>query len=359
MAQAQLDDVENCDENLIGTGPFQFVEWVRNDHLTVAKNENYWRQDENGEQLPYLDEIVFRPIPEAAQRSNALQAGEITAMHENGGERIAQLRPLAEAGTITLVESFDYTEVNYVLLNASQPPFDNVIARQAAAYAIDYDRLNQLRNAGIPPVANGPFAPGNVGNLDDTGYPSYDPERARELVQQYEQETGRTFEFTGTTTSDTGVVQTAQVVQQMLEEVGIESQLRQVDQATLINIAIGGDYQALAWRNHPGGDPDEQYVWWHSGLPTNFGRIDDPEIDRLLDEGRTTADPAARRQIYEDLSRRFGEQAWNIWQWWPVWTIGTAPNVHGVYGPPLPDGSEPFPGLALGHNVAGMWVEQD
>ncbi len=356
MGQAQLDDVENCDENMIGTGPFQLEEWVRNDHLSAVRNENYWQQDPDGTPLPYLDEIEFRPILEATQRQNGIQAGEITMTHESGGERIAQYRPLAEAGTINLVESVERAEVSYMLLNSAAPPFDNILARQAVAYAIDYERLNSLRNQDIFPLANGPFSPGNVGYLEDTGYPTFDPDRARSLVEEYEAATGQPLTFTGSSTSDPGTVQTAQVVQQMLADVGIETSLRSTDQATLINEAIGGQYQAHVWRNHPGGDPDTQYVWWHTGLPTNFGRINDPEVDRLLDEGRGTGDEAARQQIYEDLNRRFAEQVWNVWLWWPVWAIASAADVNGVYGPALPDGSDPEETLAGGHPTLGLWI---
>jgi peptide/nickel transport system substrate-binding protein len=356
MAQSQLDDQQTCDDKMVGTGPFKLEEWVRNDHLTAVRNEDYWREDADGTQLPYLDEIEFRPIIEAAQRQNAIQAGEISLTHESGGERIAQYRSLADAGTINLVESSEQAEVSYLLLNASKPPFDNILARQAVAYAIDYERLNSLRNQDIFPVANGPFAPGTVGHLDDTGFPTFDQAKARDLVAQYEAQTGQPLTFVGSSTSDPGTIQTAQVVQQMLADVGIETTVRSTDQATLINEALGGEYQASIWRNHPGGDPDTQYIWWHTGEPTNFGRIDDPEIDRLLDEGRTTPDPAARQQIYEDINRRFAEQAWNVWVWWPVWAIASVPEVHGVYGPPLPDGSDPPETLADGHPTVGLWV---
>ena len=88
----------------------------------------------------------------------------------------------------------------------------------------------------------------------------------------------------------------------------------------------------------------------------NFGRFVDPEINRLLDEGRTTADEAQRKTIYEDLNQRFAEQLWNIWASYTIWSIASQPNVHGVLGPALPDGSGPFPGLATGHPVSGMWV---
>jgi peptide/nickel transport system substrate-binding protein len=89
----------------------------------------------------------------------------------------------------------------------------------------------------------------------------------------------------------------------------------------------------------------------------NFNRFSDPEIDRLLGQGRTTADPVERTQIYEDLNRRLGEQAWNLWLYYTPWTVATAPDVHGVPGEG-PSSADPFPGLAAGHLVSYMWVEQ-
>jgi peptide/nickel transport system substrate-binding protein len=131
-----------------------------------------------------------------------------------------------------------------------------------------------------------------------------------------------------------------------------------VDQSTQIDSAISGDFEAIGWRNHPGGDPDEQYVWWKSAPnPINFGRFKDPEIDKLLDEGRTTPDEAQREQIYDDLNRRFGEQVHNIWLWYTPWTVATAPDVHGTLGEG-PTSADPFPGLAVGNPTAYMWVEQ-
>ena len=128
-----------------------------------------------------------------------------------------------------------------------------------------------------------------------------------------------------------------------------------VDQSTQIDTALSGDYTALGWRNHPGGDPDGQYNWWKSGSPVNFGRFEDPEIDRLLDEGRTTAE--GRDEIYEDLNRQFAAEVHNVWLWYTPWIVGMAPEVHGVPGEG-PTGGEGFPGLASGHPVTYMWVEQ-
>jgi peptide/nickel transport system substrate-binding protein len=355
MAQAQLDDTQSCAENLIGTGPFMDPEWVPNQSFTAVKNPDYWATDAAGEQLPYLDEIEFRPIIEVDQRQNALESGEINAMHTSDAQTIDDLRGLAESGDINIYESSDFGEVSYIMLNESKPPFDNILARQALAYAVDFEETNAILNAGIVTQATGPFAPGNVGNLDDTGFPTFDLEQAQSLVEQYEEETGEQLAFTYSTVAGQATVQQAQLLAEQAEAAGIDVEITTVDQSTLIDTALQGDFEAVGWRNHPGGDPDQQYNWWKTGSPVNFGRFSDPEIDSLLDEGRTTFE--GREQIYEDLNRRFAEQVHNIWLWYTPWTIAMASDVHGVPGEG-PTAAEPFPGLATGHPVAYMWVEQ-
>lgn len=355
MAQAQLDDTRTCAENLIGTGPFRFVEWVPNQHLRAERFEDYWATDAAGEQLPYADEIEFRPIVEVDQRLNALQSGEINAMHTSDPQTIDELRDLDEAGEVNAFESSEFGEVSYVMLNSSKPPFDNIKARRALAHALDFEEFNAILGAGILEQASGPFAPGNIGHLEDTGFPTYDPEEAERLVQEYEEETGRPLSFTYTTTQAQATLAQAQLLKEQAEEVGMEVEIIGVDQSTQIDSALQGDFEAIGWRNHPGGDPDGQYNWWKSGSPVNFGRFNDPEIDELLDRGRTTVE--GREEIYEQLNERFAEQVWNIWIYYTPWTVATAPDVHGVPGEG-PSAPEPFPGLATGHPVMYMWVEQ-
>jgi peptide/nickel transport system substrate-binding protein len=357
MAQAQLDDERTCASNLIGTGPFMNPDWVQNQSFTAEKNPDYWATDAAGEPLPYLDEIEFRPIVEVEQRRNALESGEINAMHTSDAATIDDLRGLVEAGEINAYESDDFGEVNYIMLSETKPPFDNIIARQALARAVDFEEVNAILNAGIVTQATGPFAPGNIGNLDDTEFPTYDLEEAQRLVQEYEDETGQPLEFTYTTTNGQATVEQAQLLQEQAEEAGMTVEIVTEDQSTLIDRAIEGNFQAQGWRNHPGGDPDLQYNWWKTDSPVNFGKFEDPEIDRLLDEGRTTADTDERQQIYEDLNRRFAEQVHNVWLWYTPWTVATAPEIHGVPGEG-PTSAEPFPGLATGHPVTYMWVEQ-
>jgi peptide/nickel transport system substrate-binding protein len=356
MAPEQLDNPDSCNSEMIGTGPFKLKDWNRNQSLTAVANPDYWYEAPDGEPYPYLAEIEYRPITEGAQRLNALQAGDIQAMHTSGAKEIQTLRDDVEAGTANLLESNKFGEVSYIMLNAEKPALQDINVRKALQLGIDRQLLNETISNNLPVLAEGPYAPGNLGHLETTDWPEVNVEEAKTLVDAYEAANGE-ITLTLNSTPDPEVIRTAELVKSMAADIGIELNLKSVDQATLINLAIGGEFDINLWRNHPGGDPDTQYVWWKSDSVVNFGNINSPEIDRLLDAGRSETDPAAREQIYEDLNQAFTDEAWNIWMWYTPWAVGLATDVHNVLGPDLPDGSKPFPGLATGHSVMGMWTE--
>ena len=109
MAQKQLDDGADCAKDLIGTGPFMLKEWVVNDHFTAVKNPNYWKKDKDGVQLPYLDQITFKPVPDGQQRLNGLQSGQFQVINTATALDVEQIRALAKQGTITNNESDKFT----------------------------------------------------------------------------------------------------------------------------------------------------------------------------------------------------------------------------------------------------------
>lgn len=358
MGRSQLDaDSTGCANNLVGTGPFKLDSWTVNQELVASKNENYWMKDSDGNALPYLDKITYVPISEVAQRVNALESGQIDAMHTSDTEQLAQrLRPLQDSGDINILESDKFGETNYTMLNSSVEPFNNKNARLAVAQAMNTELLIEVRGGGIGTPASGPFAEGVEGYLEDSGYPTYDLDKAKEAAAAYEEETGKPLEFAYTyVTSESGTL-TAQEIQTQMEEAGIKMTLEPAgDQATTINKALAHDFQAVGWRNHPGADPDTQQVWWYTGSPVNFGAINDPGLDALMDAGRSETDPEARTAIYEDLTRRFASEVWNVWGSWAVWAVASTPNVHGLSGETMSKGAN-FPGLGAGHFVTGVWV---
>jgi peptide/nickel transport system substrate-binding protein len=359
MAQAQLDDAEHCGSNLIGTGPFELVEWRVNSHVRLTRNESYWRTDTDGSPLPYLDEIEFRPVIEQQQRINGLKSGEIDAFHTSTALTIDEMRALDEALQVNMVESSDFAEVTNLMTNATKPPFDNQIARTAIAHALQIELANEIQGKGIPVVANGPFAPGSLGHVDDTALPRGDMDRAQELVRQYEDETGLPFKFQIASTPEPDVLAAVQLAAQFFEEAGMDVSVVNYDQSSLINEAIGKNFDLMAFRNYPGLDPDNNYVWWYGGgNPVNFSGFDDPDVNRLLDAGRETADPAQRQVIYGELNQVLAERGYFLWTTWTTWAVPMDPAYHGVIGARPTDGSPDYTGLALGHDMALLWKEQ-
>ena len=360
MAAPKQLNSPDCASQLIGTGPFMLKgQWIPNDHLTVVRNPNYWRKDSAGRQLPYLDEIEFRPIIDPAARLNALKSGQVQMLLTDNSDITYQIRQEVKAGRLASVENLRSAEVGYTMLRVDKPPFNDLVARQALRYAGDRDELNHVVYHDIAIKTDTPFAPDVFSYLKEPVLPPPQPDlnRAKQLVAQYKAAHGGKFEFTMSSTNDPSVLKQVQVIASQFERAGITVHVRSFDQATLINQALAGTFEATVWRNHPGADPDTQYVWWHSGSPVNFGAINDPQIDKDLDTARSSTDPNVRRAAYEDIQRVFGKQLYNLWGFYSRWVFASQPNVHGVTGPDLPDGGKQ--GLiASVHPLVGLYMSK-
>ena len=234
--------------------------------------------------------------------------------------------------------------------------------------AVDNQVLLDRRNGGVGEVSNGPFNPDQMGYLEDSGYPEYDPEGAKELLEEYKAEKGiDTVEISYTTTNDSLNLQTAELLKQFWEQVGFTIPLAQIEQGQFIITALTGDFEMFAWRSHGGVDPDAQRIWWHSetaddppALALNFGRIKDDVIDESLDTLRAATDEADVKTAAEAINKAFGEQVYNLWHTSTVWGIAKKPSVNGIDTFTLPDGQPTIFGNGIGgsHQIAQLWVEQ-
>ncbi len=137
-----------------------------------------------------------------------------------------------------------------------------------------------------------------------------------------------------------------------------------VDQATIINQAIGSQVDSFLWRNYLGQDPDTLYVWFYGGSPVNFNHINDPQINADLDKGRSTPNGPTRTGYYTDFNKRMESQVYNIWTWYENWYIASKSTVKGILGPNLPTTSgavgtqKPVDVLAGYHQLLGLWVQK-
>jgi peptide/nickel transport system substrate-binding protein len=346
-APAQLT-ASDCQSKLIGTGPFKLDHWTVNQELVVNKNPDYWQKDANGKALPYLDKITFKPVAEAVQRTNGLQGGQLDVIQTADGQQVDALQQL-KANFNVVRQKPGRSEVRYYLLNAAKPPLDDLNARKAVAMAIDRNQINQIRNNGAYRVANGPFDTSVMGYVKDPGFPKYNLKEATKLASAYKAAHGGQFSLVLEHTNDPANTQEAELVKEQLSKAGIDATLKQDDQTAFIIAAVSGNFSVLFWRQHPGDDPDAQYVWWYTGSTLNFGKFNDPTLQGLIDQGRAETDQAKRKQIYQDVNKRFASQVYNVWAYYTDWVVASKKNVQGLTGPPLPDGGGQPAVLLYGH----------
>jgi ABC-type transport system substrate-binding protein len=324
----------------IGTGPFMFKEWVPGDHFTSVRNPGYWRSG-----LPYLDSITYRPIVDNQSREDSLRAGNVDLMHSNDTQSVANL--LHDTGfnqVNDLNAPLGEPEQRCVMLNTAVPPLDDIRVRRALAYATDRQRaIDTLYNGLIKP-ADGPFMPGSP-YYAPTGYPGYDPAKAKALVAEYERDKGPISFRYGTTTAAKNRQQN-EFLQAMWKAVGIQSEIVQVEQSAYILSVISGNFQACGWRQFNNPDPDANYVWWSSTTAApvgrqalNFARNKDREIDAALQAGRTQVDPGVRAAAYAKVAARLGADIPYVWIGPAVWMVAARKAAGGVGSATLPDGS--------------------
>ncbi len=344
----------------VGTGPFIFESYEPGGSFKARRNPDYWHKP-----YPYLDAVEFRVVQDALSRAAALEAGDLDIIHTTNGESISNFRK--NAARFPMVEFTEFGETQYTMLNVGDPdsPLSDARVRCAMAYATDAPGIIKSVGAGVNPVANGPFSPGQPGYLDNSGYPtSQDMAKAKELVAAWKADNpGKRLEIRLSTTQDQTNLVVAQAQQQWFQEAGFDKvEISQIEQAKYIITALLGDFNAFQWRNHGGTQMDSQRIWWHSQfalppgqLALNFGRIRDPEIDRLLDENRKEPDPAKRTQYAEAVNRRFAEQCYNLWVSWTVWGIPHKADVQGITSYKTPDGAEVLTGVSGFFWVGSVW----
>ncbi len=370
----------------VGLGPFVFESYTPgNANSFIAnKNEDYWRGPNGvtGEELPYLDSIEIVVSVDIASRSAALESGQFDIIHTANADEIKRFQ---DDGEFTVIAANDFGDTSYILLNHSagtnptlggidmdpeganaSSPLIHLSCRKALAHATDNNRLAAERGAGIVAVANGPFPPGSIGYLEDTGYPEFDLDLAVAEMEKCKADAGTdVIQFSHNTTNDSFNIETNQLIQSMWTEAfgdTVQVTLQPIEQGQYIGLALAGAFQAQGWRQHAGTDPDTQFLWWHSGaaspngqIALNFGRLQDPVIDENLVIQRTNPDPDARREAAEAINRSFAENVWYLWNTWTLWGVMADPRVQEITNGSVATGEATHPFIAGRHGLAQIW----
>jgi len=324
--QEALDTIETVP---VGTGPFKYEEWVPGDRLVATKFEDYWQEG-----LPYLDEVVIKPIPDEQSRMVNLLAGSIDALR---GVPLADKVLLEEAPGITVTSSPPGFFFYAFIMNINEPPFDNPLVRQAMNYAIDREKIAQTAFHGAEVPVLEPYAETSwayVPELADRY--TYDPEKAKELLAEAGYPDG--FETSMLIRGPSGpYLDQAQVYQQDLAAVGIDMELLPTELAEYFPKLIGSEF-AIA--SHGTGDATVDPSGLFEGAAccrpfrNFFGITDDdtwfPEYQELIEKGRASLDQAERKEFYRQALEIQMEQGWNIPTAWRQEIYAYNDKVHDL-----------------------------
>jgi peptide/nickel transport system substrate-binding protein len=312
----------------VGTGPFQFVEWVKDDRIVLDRNPNYWGTK------AHLDRVVFRAIPENTVRLLALESGEIMGMDGINAELAKRLDTnpsfvlLKQAGM----------NVGYLAIHCEKPPFDKTEVRVALNYAINREAIVTGLYGGYGVPAVNPLPP-TVWSYDKSisGYP-YDPEKAKAMLAAAGVKPGfktTLYAMNGPRPYMPDPLKVAEAIQSDLKNVGIDASIRSLEWGTYLDEMQHGKHTIglIGWVGD-NGDPDNfLYVLLDkesARIPAqNMAFWKNDRVHELLVGAQEETDVAKRTAAYQEVQKIAHAEA----PWVPIaymtQLVGFDRRVHG------------------------------
>jgi peptide/nickel transport system substrate-binding protein len=310
-------------ENLVGAGPFRFVEGQIDDQIVMERFDDYWG---GAPDLPpsgpaCVSRAIFRIIPEASTRVAALLAGEVHIIQGVPPELVSTL----EGADGVVVKTAAGTQPKWMELNVNQPPFDNKLVRQALNHLIDKDLIVEAIYGGRAAVLPGALSPyNNFANADLTPY-AYDPEAALALLAEAGiadsdgdgrlEWNGAPWAFVVDSLDEHRTLAEAVVAQ--LQEAGIDASLRLWEYSVVKPLLDAGERSAYLddWGDSAFDPVGHMEAKWHgveAGSPYgrgNFSGYNNPRVNELIKAGETETDEAKRHEIYDEAQALIYDEA--------------------------------------------------
>ena len=286
-------DNETQNRQPVGTGPFKFLKWEGSDRLVLEKNTGYWQEGK-----PYLDQIVFIPMPDHQTRFASLQTGQLEISSLDLGDIIEQAKKIDSLQVLPV----DGNGAEIFIFNAAKPPLDDIRVRQALAHACNQMLQIKVGYQGSLPEAEHPFGAGF--GCGDVGYREYDLEKAKKLIADVPKPIK--LECLHTNTARGRVI--GELTQRLFKEIGVELTPVPLAVAPHMQKVISGDYQMSTWRIPPRKDMGSALLaFFHSKSRSNFDHYSNPEVDRLVVEQLTCTDADERKRMFCQVARIINE----------------------------------------------------
>ncbi len=331
------EDVASGDlsTNPVGTGPFTWS-GRQKDSLILTANDRYYRK------RPWLDRIEFLVVADEAARFEMFRKGELMHVDVPDSE-YRNVKQNSELAPLLLETSRWGT--NYLGMNMKKPPFDSKLVRQALNFAIDRQVIVQLVLNDRARIANGVLPPGITGfdpKLEGYGY---DPQKARELLAQAGFPNGKGFpEIELQYNKDVIHTRIGEFILANFGDIGIKCRIRELDFGPHLQSVESGEaaFFRMGWTvDYP--DPDSfLYTLFHSsniGHSYNFPGLNNPELDKLLDQARFETENEKRVGLYRQAERLIVDEAPWVFLYFYTTHLLRQPQVNGITLGPM---GQPF-----------------
>ncbi|MBY0296627.1 MAG: ABC transporter substrate-binding protein [Methylobacterium sp.] len=298
----------------IGTGPFMFKEWKKGSFIRLVKNPNYHLAGR-----PYLDEIYWHVIPDAASRAVAFETGKVDILPGGSVENFDVPRLSQMKGACVTGKGWEFFGPHsWLWLNNRQGPTANKAFRQAVSYAIDRDFARDVIWNGLGKPAIGPVSSSTRFFNAKLGQYSYDPAKAKALLKQsgYKGETLRLLPVPYGETWQ----RWAEAVKQNLEDVGIKTEIVATDVAGWNQKTSEWDYDIAFTYLYQYGDPAlgvaRNYISSQIAKGSPFNNVEgysNPAVDKGFAEAAVAVSPAERQALYDGVVKTVIEDAPVAW----------------------------------------------
>lgn len=296
----------------IGTGPFKFSQWERGVYLRLARNEEYWDQPK-----PYVDQVIYRFLPDASSRVAALEAEDVLVVAESQvpGSDFERLKSIP----YLQIDTSGYAmtaATQFFQFNLDKPLFQDIRVRRALAHAIDRDFIVRNIWYGYGHALNTPISPvlKTFHNPETKGY-EFSIEKAEALLDEAGHPRGadgiRFSIIHDAAQNGEQYPRTAEYIRDALGKVGIRVEVRISDFASFTKrVYTDRDFETANYFTSCGPDPviGVQRIYWSQAFVpgvsySNGSHYASPEMDRVVEAAQIETDPAKRRELYNDFQR--------------------------------------------------------
>ncbi len=303
----------------VGTGPFKFQEWVPSDHLTLVRNEHYWKQG-----LPYLDKVVFKILNDPMTQVSALKAGEVDMLNSVSPELV---RVLQADRSVTVLGGLETTPM-VAMLQLTRPPFDDLRVRKAiGCYGTDRREIAEKAQLGLAKPLVSMAAVDVKGYVDLSSLCPYDPEKARALLKEAGYDQQNPLRYTLLTNNEKAVfANIAALLKEQYRKLGVEAKIEIQDKVTWMTYMVGKnrcqweqtveDLASIITVHH------NSYIT-ETTAPFNISCHSDPKVDEWYRQIKLAPTAAEQQKIGEALQRYLVENMYWV-------SISTSPHFKAL-----------------------------